>query len=897
MLAKMGVGRGDTPEVSPLLRAEDGRVGEATRDAAPVEDDQDSPSTSGWFASRGARIATAAVLGVMVIGCVVGGVTMRTISLATHDTSSGARLPERAHRHRPEGVSDLPEVFVVTGEDAEGPIGEWLRVDEETKAKMEAEARRKMETKKAKAAAKLAKAARKAGPHRGHAEAAVGEAQLVQDLTLSSEDDAAKLAKYNEDKAFKNALETDAGGGLHGGHHLVREDLEDANAVHVVEHPTTRAQRAELEALKKQEENMAEVEEREREWARQQRLEAAEETPSTPSADAVRTASGDVSSSRVLSRVGYSGEDAARDAAKDGGDVWATTDLDPAKASCAASLRDPDVPTKPLFDAGLYFNPNRPDGDPGTRGDFGPRARAVRDTTFASALYLGVPDEDVADRVAAARDAACNAGRARLNLHFFAENDAVCRFVKAHYVAGREASERAANDGPTSTDPATPMPRLGGGRFDCAARAAAALPLQPPKAPLANAPEGAACGNARAAAPWYNKAAFVVETADAARSGAIPQTARYAWFDADQPGSTLLQALLEHPFDADASESMPTRVHFKCHASAAREQQAVDPCGARAGFVAPKLFVGSELAARKLAKRFAAYARAYLPLEDTAGDWRYARGYFDDYTRINFEDVEAETPLVESPIVANGETGAWSCPCPTEEYVLNRLWNDELFPGENDASALPEELSRWGGNEAVAAVGGGFELQPGLKLMDRDVRVVLPTAETDETDTDTEMSSAAEASAAEASSHGSASATVAAEEAPKRRAAALGAGFEDQFAEAAAMMNVAAALAGDASAMHELEKLKALRAARESESPAEEAARLAEETASARENPTAEAPKVDLSTREHQIPEHNEAGFLIDAEADSRDSQCARVPEKPTSFAELPSMGLRKWHF
>ena len=419
----------------------------------------------------------------------------------------------------------------------------------------------------------------------------------------------------------------------------------------------------------------------------------------------------------------------------------------PAKASCAASLRDPDVPTKPLFDAGLYFNPNRPDGDPGTRGDFGPRARAVRDTTFASALYLGVPDEDVADRVAAARDAACNAGRARLNLHFFAENDAMCRFVKAHYVAGREASERAANDGPTSTDPATPMPRLGGGRFDCVARAAAALPLQPPKAPLANAPEGAARGDARAAAPWYNKAAFVVETADAARSGAIPQTTRYAWFDADQPGSTLLQALLEHPFDADASESMPTRVHFKCHASAAREQQAVDPCGARAGFVAPKLFVGSELAARKLAKRFAAYARAYLPLEDTAGDWRYARGYFDDYTRINFEDVEAETPLVESPIVANGETGAWSCPCPTEEYVLNRLWNDELFPGENDASALSEELSRWGGNEAVAAVGGGFELQPGLKLMDRDVRVVLPTAETDETDTDTEMSSAAEASA------------------------------------------------------------------------------------------------------------------------------------------------------
>jgi hypothetical protein len=106
------------------------------------------------------------------------------------------------------------------------------------------------------------------------------------------------------------------------------------------------------------------------------------------------------------------------------------------------------------------------------------------------------------------------------------------------------------------------------------------------------------------------------------------------------------------------------------------------------------------------------------------------------------------------------------------------------------------------------------------------------------------------------------------------------------------MMNVAAALAGDASAMQELEKLKAQR-----ESPAEEAARLAEEMAFARENPSPPAPKVDLSTREHRSPENNKAGFLIDAEADARDTQCARAPEKPTSFAELPSMGLRKWHF
>ena len=317
----------------------------------------------------------------------------------------------------------------------------------------------------------------------------------------------------------------------------------------------------------------------------------------------------------MTSRVGYSGEDAARDAARAGGDAWATVDLDPAKASCDSSLTNPDDPTGLLFDAGLYFDPNRADGDPGTKGDFGPRARAVRDTTFASALYAGVPEEDVAWRVAAARDAACNAGRARLNLHFFAENDRLCRFVKAHYVAGRRASERAANDGPLATDPATPMPRLGGGRFECVARAAASLPLQPPKAALANAPEGlGVCGNARAAAPWYNKAAFVVETADAARARR-DSADREVRVGGRRPARVeSAQALLASTPSTWTRPSPCRRAcGFKCHASATRASQTVDPCGSRAGFLAPKLFVGTELAMRKFAKRFAAYAERTCP--------------------------------------------------------------------------------------------------------------------------------------------------------------------------------------------------------------------------------------------------------------------------------------------
>jgi hypothetical protein len=49
--------------------------------------------------------------------------------------------------------------------------------------------------------------------------------------------------------------------------------------------------------------------------------------------------------------------------------------------------------------------------------------------------------------------------------------------------------------------------------------------------------------------------------------------------------------------------------------------------------------------------------------------------------------------------------------------------------------------------------------------------------------------------------------------------------------------------------------------------------------------------------KKHITPEENKRGSLMDALEDTRDAQCARLPDKPTSFAELPSMGLKKWHF
>ena len=89
-----------------------------------------------------------------------------------------------------------------------------------------------------------------------------------------------------------------------------------------------------------------------------------------------------------------------------------------------------------------------------------------------------------------------------------------------------------------------------------------------------------------------------------------------------------------------------------------------------------------------------------------------------------------EDPLIQSPIVANGETGAWSCPCPTEEYVMNRLFNDELFPEQRDAPAIEETPVSWGDDEAVATVGRAFALLPGLSLLARedDAGAIVSTA-------------------------------------------------------------------------------------------------------------------------------------------------------------------------
>ena len=153
---------------------------------------------------------------------------------------------------------------------------------------------------------------------------------------------------------------------------------------------------------------------------------------------------------------------------------------------------------------------------------------------------------------------------------------------------------------------------------------------------------------------------------------------------------------------------------------------AAEPCRSRAQFIAPKLFAGTEEAIRRFKNRWDEYMRHYVPLEGTADGWRRATGWFADYKHLSGE----KTPLIQSPIVANGETGAWSCPCPTEEYVMNRLFNDELFPEQRDAPAIEETPVSWGDDEAVATVGRAFALLPGLSLLARedDAGAIVSTA-------------------------------------------------------------------------------------------------------------------------------------------------------------------------
>ena len=838
LLPKLGLGIAvESPEESPLLRAEDGRAGTSAagfpspRRPADASEDPSDPRARG---SRGATVASVALAGCVALAGVVTLASRAGVLPHLIPPRAGALASPSVHSPTASPDLDIPEVFVITGRDADGPTGEWRRVDAATKAQMEAEALKAEHPERKSRTSESTKSEFETSEP-GAVEPDVDNPDAVASLSGYFDDEAAALDTSSAEEAQKIADDTRANERREA---AARDGVSTAR---VVEHPATEAQRRELEALKSQQSRFAEIEAQERAWELEQRREA-------------RAARGVESGGDVLSGVAAAGDsekaltfsDGASDWASDPSSFsaqsspdWSSVDL-AAHVDCVSSLRDPD--TGDDFDVAARFDPRSAEGDPSAdaAAGFGPRARAIRDATFASGFFRvdGVP-EDVHARVRAVKDGVCNMGRARLNVVFYADSAETCGFAKALYAAGRDAANR--------DEPATP--RLGAGRFQCRPRPLHALPLQPPRAPLNGETEGT-CANAPASAVWYNKVNFVTETADAARRGEAPAASRYAWIDAEQPGPGLIRSLLEHPFDARALATMPTRVHFRCHAENLRRAMAAEPCRSRAQFIAPKLFAGTEEAIRRFKNRWDEYMRHYVPLEGTADGWRRATGWFADYKHLSGE----KTPLIQSPIVANGETGAWSCPCPTEEYVMNRLFNDELFPEQRDAPAIEETPVSWGDDEAVATVGRAFALLPGLSLLARedDAGAIVSTAALGAAATPAERVNNDPARTWDMDP-GAAAAAVDAAARLAGQSESVRASYIEQIVDASPRLHASSAAAGVAT-------------------------------------PTA--------TTTPRLHAEGITPKLVDAEsAGEKDEQCARNTERPSGYAELPNMGLTRWRF
>ena len=449
-----------------------------------------------------------------------------------------------------------------------------------------------------------------------------------------------------------------------------------------------------------------------------------------------------------------------------GGNKWQGIDL-AQHLSCSDSLRDPATGRNFDVAAEFYASDETTLGPNGEAVKLGARAKAVRDTTFVSA-FLRVDGPGAVDPVTyltGVRHAACNAGRARLNAAFFADSPEMCAHVRRLYDNGRALSNQLA----------PPVPRLGGGTFRCTVKAVKDLALKPAMGLRPEAVVGG-CANSARSFVWYNKVNFMVDasTVRDAEKNAVENTSQYAWFDGDVAGPGTLKALLAHPLDPAAllAGAKDEKVHFTCHSKAVREAQAVEPCRATSTMVVPRVFSGTPQALRGFKRRWDAYMHRYVPLSThTAtelGQWRMARGFFADYKNPpNLASPGSGLKPVEAAIAVNTKSGGWTCPCPSEEYVMNRLLNDEMFPEEkhfsggkiapmltqeekakeDEAAVKAAAVLTAKGGDAVASMGGplrpaasagagpsSFALRRGLGLLEDELNAAALGTEPIESD-------------------------------------------------------------------------------------------------------------------------------------------------------------------
>ena len=231
------------------------------------------------------------------------------------------------------------------------------------------------------------------------------------------------------------------------------------------------------------------------------------------------------------------------------------------------------------------------------------------------------------------------------------------------------------------------------------------------------------------------------------------------------------------------------------------------------------------------------------------------------------------------------------------------MFNDELFPAERDADRIPETPTRWGGDDAgnlaSAQLEGGYSLVPGLGLLPANAR------KREENPGDEQKKSSRDGLKRAPSVKGSEG---------SEKGDVLGVADVESF-DGADRESYEASLVGPRvtpEGQPRLPKRASLGAATVNHNPARawdmdpsDAASLVDAAARAAVGSDAVAVEYELSKaapapkRRAKLvlpPPEKYAGFMVDASEDKR-GYCKRDARNPAGYAELPSMGLKKWRF
>ena len=403
--------------------------------------------------SRGATVASVALAGCVALAGVVTLASRAGVLPHLIPPRAGARaLPPPSTPHLPSPDLDIPEVFVITDRDADGPTGEWRRVDAATKAQMEAEAlkaehpERKSRTSSPRSPSSRrpspARRTRRRQPRRRASLSGYFDDEAAARLDTSSAEEAQKIADDTRANERREAA--------------ARDGVSTARAWSTRDGGAeTRTRGAQIATIA-----VAEIEAQERAWELEQRREA-------------RAARGVESGGDVLSGVAAAGDSERALTFSDGASIGPP--IRPRFPPNRPPIGPPSISRRTWTASRRFATRTRVMISTSPRDSTRDRRRAIRARRRRRIRprARAVPRRDVrvgifsastasrrmyTRRVRAVKDGVCNMGRARLNVVFYADSAETCGFAKALYAAGRDAANR---DEPADAAPGRgpiPMP-------------------------------------------------------------------------------------------------------------------------------------------------------------------------------------------------------------------------------------------------------------------------------------------------------------------------------------------------------------------------------------------------------------------------------------------------------